>query len=459
MDQGAPSGGTATPTRPRRRRLFSRVVGILITLLALAALAGGAWYLTQRNASEPRPGAGFGGPPGGPPGAPGAPGGGFRRVATTVGVAPATKQDIPVIIDALGTVTPAATVTVRPQVSGVISEIRFREGETVAKDQILVILDPRPFQLALDVAQGNLARDEAQLQNAQVTYDRYRTLLNQNSIARQEVDTQAATVKQLQGVIASDKAAVDSAKLNLAYSRITAPISGRVGLRPVDVGNYVSTGDAAGVAVINQVVPIDVLFSVPEDDVARIEARMAKGGAPDVTAYDRTRTTALGQGKFQTLDNLIDTTTGTVKAKARFGNDKGTLFPGQFVNVRMELDLIKGATVVPVAGVRHGNDGDFAYVLGDDSTVKIRKVRRGPTVGDMVSIVEGLNEGERVVTEGGDRLVDGQAVQLPGQPAPQRPQGQNRPQRQGQGQGQGQNRSQQGGAAQGQGQAPAPANQ
>ncbi len=432
MDQGAASAGTTLPTRPRRRRLLSRLIGILITLLALAALAGGAWYLTQRNANEPRPGAG--GPGGGP--------GGFRRVATTVGVAPATKADIPVLIDALGTVTPAATVTVRPQVSGVISEIRFREGETVAKDQILVILDPRPFQLALDVAQGNLARDEAQLQNAQVQLDRYRTLLTQNSIARQEVDTQAATVKQLQGVIASDRAAVDTARLNLAYSRITAPISGRVGLRPVDVGNYVSTGDAAGVAVINQVVPIDVLFSVPEDDVARIEARMAKGGAPDVTAYDRTRTTALGQGKFQTLDNLIDTTTGTVKAKARFGNEKGSLFPGQFVNVRMQLDVIKDATVVPVAGVRHGTDGDYAYVLNEDSTVKIRQVRRGATVGDMVSIVDGLAVGERVVTEGGDRLIDGQQVQLPGQAPPQRPQGQNRPQRQGQGQGQGRGQQQ-----------------
>ena len=439
MDQGAASGGAATPTRTRRRSLFGRIVGTLLTLLALAALAGGAWYLTQRNASEPR--TGFGGP-GGPGGAPGGVPGGFRRVATTVGVAPVTRADIPVIIDALGTVTPAATVTVRPQVSGVISEIRFREGETVAKDQVLVILDPRPFQLALDVAQGNLARDEAQLQNAQVTYERYRTLLTQNSIARQEVDTQAATVKQLLGVIASDRAAVDTARLNLAYSRITAPISGRVGLRPIDVGNYVSTGDTAGVAVINQVVPIDVLFSVPEDDVPRIEARMSKGALPDVTAFDRTRTTALGQGKFQTLDNLIDTTTGTVKAKASFANESGSLFPGQFVNVRMRLDIISGAIVVPVAGVRHGADGDFAYVVGQDSTVKLRKVRRGPAAGDMVSIVEGLAEGERVVTEGGDRLVDGQQVQLPGQASPQRPQGQ--------GQGQGDQRRQQrpgGGAA------------
>lgn len=409
MDQGPASGAELAAARPRRR-MRSRIIGIFLTLLALAGLGAGAWWLTQRNTAEVRPA-------GGGPGA-------FRRTATTVGVAPATKADIPIIIDALGTVTPAATVTVRPQVSGVIAEIRFREGETVTKDQILVILDPRPFQLALDVAQGNLARDEAQLQNAQVQLDRFRTLLGQNSIARQEVDTQAATVKQLQGVIASDRAAVDTAKLNLAYSRVTAPITGRVGLRPIDVGNYVTTSDAAGVAVINQVVPIDVLFSVPEDDVPRIEARMRKGVPPDVTALDRTRTTPLGQGKFQTLDNLIDTTTGTVKAKARFGNETGTLFPGQFVNIRMQLDVIQGAIVVPVAAVRHGNDGDFTYVLNDDSTVKLRKVRRGPTVGDLVSVAEGLAEGERVVTEGGDRLTDGQQVQLPGQAPAQRPAGQ-----------------------------------
>jgi multidrug efflux system membrane fusion protein len=404
MDQGPASGSDASTGR-RRGRARGRLIGILLVLLAVAALAAVAWWLTNRPAPETRPGG---------------PGGGFRRTATTVGVAAATKTDIPIIIDALGTVTPAATVTVRPQVSGVIAEIRFREGETVQKDQILVVLDPRPFQLAVDVAQANLARDEALLQNAQVQLERYRTLLTQNSIARQEVDTQAATVKQLQGTLAGNRAAVDTARLNLAYSRITAPITGRVGLRPIDVGNYVTSGDAAGVAVINQVMPIDVLFSVPEDDVPRIEARMAKAAPPDVTALDRSRVTVLGQGKFQTLDNLIDTTTGTVKAKARFDNRAGTLFPGQFVNIRIRLDVIQGAIVVPVAAVRHGNDGDFAFVVNEDSTVKVRKVRRGPTVGDMVSVAEGLVEGERVVTEGGDRLTDGQQVQLPGQGPPGR---------------------------------------
>ncbi|MBM3548383.1 MAG: efflux RND transporter periplasmic adaptor subunit [Alphaproteobacteria bacterium] len=416
MDQG-PAPGTGAKVTPRRSRTRGRILGTFLVLAAVAGIAAGAWWLAQRPA-EMRTGPGFGGPggPGGPPGGPGS----FRRAAATVGVAPATKADIPIIIDALGTVTPAATVTARPQVSGVISEIRYREGETVQKDQLLVVLDPRPFQLALDVAQGNLARDEAQLQNAQVTLERYRTLLTQNSIARQEVDTQAATVRQLQGTIAANRAAVDTARLNLTYSRITAPITGRIGLRPVDVGNYVSTGDTAGVAVINQVVPIDVVFSVPEDDVPRIEQRVARGATPDVTALDRARTTTLGQGKFQTLDNLIDTTTGTVKAKARFDNRAGTLFPGQFVNIRIQLDVIQGAIVVPVAALRHGTEGDYTYVLQEDSTVKIRPVRRGPTVGDSVSIAEGIAEGERVVTEGGDRLTDGQAVQLPGQGQGQR---------------------------------------
>lgn len=413
MDQGSTSGAGISATEPRPRKR-GRIVGTFFTLLTVAALGAGGWWLTHRGAGETRPGGGAGP-------------GGFRRIATTVGVATATKADIPIIINALGTVTPAATVTVRPQVSGVIAEIRYREGETVAKDQLLVVLDPRPFQLALDVAQGNLARDEAQLQNAQVTLDRYRTLLGQNSIARQDADTQAATVKQLQGTLAADRAAVDTAKLNLAYSRITAPISGRVGLRPVDVGNYVTTGDAAGVATINQVMPIDVVFSVPEDDVQRIEARVAKGALPGVSAFDRTRSAALAQGSFQTLDNLIDPTTGTVKAKARFANESGALFPGQFVNIRMQLDMAQGAIVVPVAAVRHGNDGDFAWILNDDNTVKLRKVRRGPTAGDMISVSDGIAAGEKVVIEGGDRLTDGQQVQLPAQAPGAQGQGQGQP--------------------------------
>jgi multidrug efflux system membrane fusion protein len=311
-------------------------------------------------------------------------------------------------------VTPAATVTVRPQVSGVLTRIAFREGQMVRKGDVLVEIDPRPFQLALEQAQGNLARDQAQLENAKLTLGRYRTLLAQDSIARQDVDTQAATARQFEGVVATDRAAVGQARLNLEYARITAPVAGRVGLRQVDLGNYVAVGDTTGVAVITEVAPIDVQFTVPEDAVPRIQARVAKSPAPSVTALDRTRSMTLGEGVFLTLDNLVDPTTGTVKAKARFANPKGALFPNQFVNVRLLLDTLRGAVVVPASAVRHGPQGDFVFVVKADSTASQRKIVTGPAAADLVSITSGLAEGEKVVTEGGDRVVDGGRVQLPG---------------------------------------------
>jgi multidrug efflux system membrane fusion protein len=266
-------------------------------------------------------------------------------------------------------------------------------------------------------AQGALTRDEAQLASARVTLTRYQTLLAQDSIARQEVDTQAATVKQLQGSVMSDKAAVGTARLNVGYARIIAPVSGRVGLRVVDVGNYIGAGDATGVAVITTVSPIDVEFTVPQDDVPRIGARANSGAVLPVTALDRTRTTTLDKGTFSTLDNIVDTGTGTVKAKARFANAGGTLFPSQFVNVRLELDTIRDAVVVPATALRQSSDGAFVWVLNSDQTVSKRKVAAGPSTTTQVSIATGLKVGEKVITEGGDRLRDGGKVQLPGQAA------------------------------------------
>ncbi|MBQ1540869.1 multidrug transporter subunit MdtA [Caulobacter sp. CCUG 60055] len=397
MEGGSQQGRSTQARRAGQSR--GRVIGAALAVGGLAALGALAWHLTHRAPAGP--------------GGPGGPGGG-RRPTTTVGVAMAKNIDIPITIEALGAVTPPATATVRPQVAGVITQILFREGQMVEKGQTLAVIDPRPFQLALGQAQGNLARDEAQLQVAQLTLTRYRTLLTQDSIARQDVDTQAATVKQLQGVVATDRAAVGSAQLNLGYSRIAAPVSGRIGLRVVDMGNYIAAGDAAGVAVITQVNPIDVEFSVPQDDLPRIQARVKAGAAIAVTALDRTRTTTLGQGQFLTLDNQVDAATGTVKAKARFANGDGALFPNQFVNVRMLLDTLSGAVVVPAAALRHGPQGDFVYVLNQDRTVSLRAVTRGPGSGDNVSITQGLKLGERVVTEGGDRLTDGARVQLPG---------------------------------------------
>jgi multidrug efflux system membrane fusion protein len=414
----------APRTPPRRRTL---ILGGLIAILALVGVAWLAWALLHGDK-----GAGDAGGPGGPGGPGGFGGGGRRGPASTVAVATATTTDLPIIIDALGTVKPAATVTVRPQVSGTITEVMFREGQAVQRGQPLVQIDPRPYQMALLQAQGNQTRDEAQLAAARLTLTRYQTLLTQDSIARQEVDTQAATVKQLEGTVMADRAAVGTARLNLGFARITAPVSGRVGLRVVDVGNYIGAGDTNGVAVITTVSPIDVEFTVPQDDVPRIAARQGRASLP-VTALDRTRAQTLDRGTFSTLDNLVDTGTGTVKAKARFPNVGNTLFPSQFVNVRMELDTIKGAIVVPATAVRQSSDGSFVWLLNSDQTVKKTPVKTGQATGVQVQVTQGLKAGDKVITEGGDRLRDGGKVQLPGA----RPAGQGKGKGKGKGDGKG----------------------
>ncbi|MGR4866016.1 efflux RND transporter periplasmic adaptor subunit [Caulobacter sp. LARHSG274] len=405
------------PPPPSAVRPVSRKAQIIGGAIALAVLAGVVWLAWSLMHASP--GGAQGGPGGGGgPGGPGGFGGGGRRgPASTVAVATAGQADLPVVIEALGTVTPAATVTVRPQVSGVITQVLFREGQMVRAGQVLVQIDPRPFQMALMEAQGNLTRDQAQLASARVTLARYQTLLAQDSIARQDVDTQAATVKQLEGTVMSDRASVGTAQLNLGYARIVAPVSGRVGLRVVDSGNYIAAGDAAGVAVITTVSPIDVEFTVPQDDLPRIGARAATGAVLPVVALDRTRTATLDTGTFSTLDNVVDTGTGTVKAKAGFANAGGTLFPSQFVNVRLELDNIRGAVVVPATALRQGSDGAFVWVLNADQTVSKRKVTAGPSTTAQASIATGLKVGEKVITEGGDRLTEGGKVQLPGQSA------------------------------------------
>ncbi|HZV66288.1 MAG TPA: efflux RND transporter periplasmic adaptor subunit, partial [Telluria sp.] len=335
--------------------------------------------------------------------------------ATTVGVATAEKTDIPVTLDALGTVTAAATTTVRPQVSGILQKVQFSEGQLVKAGQVLATIDPRSFEMALLQASGQRQRDEAQLDSARVTLGRFRTLLEQDSIARQDVDTQAALVKQLEGTVMTDRAAEGMAKLNLSYTRVTAPITGRVGLRVVDIGNLVSSGDANGIALITQLSPIDVEFAVPQDQVPDLQSRIREGAALPATALDRTRTATLEAGKFAALDNQVDVQTGTVKAKARFANDKQTLFPSQFVNVRLLVRDIKGAVVIPVTALRHGGNGDFVYVLNAaERTVSLRPVTRGQATAEKVQIATGLQAGEQVITEGADRLKDGAKVILPG---------------------------------------------
>jgi multidrug efflux system membrane fusion protein len=267
--------------------------------------------------------------------------------------------------------------------------------------------------MALLQAQGNQTRDEAQLANAKLLLERDRTLLTQDSIARQDVDTQAALVKQLEGVVMTDKAAVGTARLNLGYSRVVAPVAGRIGLRNVDLGNFIQAGSSTGLAVVTEITPIDVEFTIPQDSVPQLQAQAARARLP-VTAYDRTKTVVLDQGFFSTLDNQVDPTTGTVKAKARFPNANGAMFPSQFVNVRVALQSLHNAVVVPVTAVRTGPQGDFVWILQPDKSVTRRAVTRGPGTPTMTSIVQGLNPGERVITEGGDRLTEGAKVQLPG---------------------------------------------
>ena len=395
-----------TSIKPISRR--AKWYGGVVAMLVLAGLGGLTWYLT-RPAAAPVAGVGGFGGPGGPAGG----FGGGGRGASTVGVATAERTSLPVTLEALGTVTPLATVKVRPQVSGVLEKVLFKEGQLVRAGELLATINARQFELALTQATGQRQRDAAQLESAKVTLGRFKTLLEQDSIARQEVDTQAALVKQLEGTVMVDAAAVGAAQLNLSYTRITAPVSGRVGLRAVDVGNTVSSSDANGVAVITQVTPMDVVFAVPQDRVG--DVMKAAKGEMQVTAFDRTRSSVLGSGTFASLDNQIDTTTGTVKAKARFNNADGTLFANQFVNIQLLIKSIDNAVVVPVTAVRLGGSGDYVFVLNTaERTVSIRLVTRGQAAGEKIVIASGLKAGEQVITEGADRLKEGSRVTLAG---------------------------------------------
>jgi multidrug efflux system membrane fusion protein len=374
----------------------------LIVVIVLIVIAGLAWAMTRGGSGQ-----GAGGPGGG--------GRGGRRAAATVGIAKVTAMDVPQSISQIGTVQPIVTATVRPQLSGNIFTINFKEGQVVAKGQLLAQIDPRPYRLALAQAEANLTRDESQLNLARVDLHRYQVLLSQDSIARQQVDTQAATVKQQEGIVAADRAAIGTARLNLRYTSITAPVAGRIGLRQADIGNYVTPGDANGIAVITQTDPIDISFAVPQGNLPGILARRATGVALPVTATDQTGQNVIAKGTFLTFDNQIDTTTGTVKAKARFPNPGGTLFPNQFVNVSLLIDTLKNAPTVPVTAVRHGTQGDFVFVLQGDHSVKMQTVKQGPSTGTNVAILSGLTLGQTVITEGADNLEDGSKVVLPGE--------------------------------------------
>jgi membrane fusion protein, multidrug efflux system len=340
-----------------------------------------------------------------------------------VSVATAVSGDIQVKIPALGTVTPLATVTVRTQITGTLQKIFFTEGQVVRQGESLAQIDPRPYEAALQQMEGNLKRDQALLADAILDLKRYAGLVKEDSIAAQQLDTQRALVDQFTGTIQADEGQVNTAKVNLVYTHITSPVTGRVGLRQVDQGNYVTPGDSNGIVLINQLQPITVIFSIPEDNVSAVMKRLHAGASLTVEAYDRTNATKIADGKLLTVDNSIDVTTGTIKLRAVFDNVDDSLFPNQFVNIQLLQDVLNNQIIMPNSAVRRGAPNGvattFVYVVKPDNTVTVRPVTLGVVDGEKIAVTAGLKAGEVVVTEGGDRLRDGAPVQLPNSvPAP-----------------------------------------
>jgi len=337
-----------------------------------------------------------------------------------VGVAKVTTGDMRVVLTGLGTVTPLATITVQTQISGQLMSVGFKEGQIVQKGDFLAQIDPRPYQVSLAQAEGTLAHDEGLLGQAKSDLARFVLLNRQDSISKQQVADQQFLVQQDQGTVAYDRATVDSAKLNLTYCHIISPVTGRVGLRLVDPGNYVQTSSATGLVVVTQLQPISVIFVLPEDDIPEIEQQMQAGATLQVSAYDRSNTKLIAQGTLTTVDNTVDTTTGTVKLRASFPNTDFALFPNQFVNARLVLRTIDQAVEVPTAAVQHGAPGTFVYVLKPDGTVGVQVIQTGVTDGDNMQVTSGLQAGDTVVVDGTDRLREGAKVKVAGDtPQPQ----------------------------------------
>ncbi|MCU1242118.1 MAG: mdtA [Candidatus Acidoferrum typicum] len=376
-------------------------------IVGLAVLiAIGVWYFRGSHASTEAQGPGTHGGGGKGQGRQG----GAAGFVVPVVVAKAERGDLPVYFNGLGTVTAFNTVTVRSRVDGQITKINFKEGQSVRQGEDLVDIDSRPFQVQLEQAEGQLAKDQAQLRDVQVNYERFQLLYKEGVIPKQQVDTQGSQVGQFEGSIKADQGAIDSAKLQIVYSHVTAPISGRIGLRLVDIGNIVHATDANGLLVITQLQPIAVIFSLPQDELPQVASKLQKGDQLIVEAYDRADTSKIESGKLLTIDNQIDTSTGTYKLKAVFNNDRNLLFPNQFVNVHLLADIKKNLVIVPSSAIQRGPQGTYVYVVQNGDTAKIQPVTIAQTTADSVGLSAGLNAGDLVVVDGQDKLQDGSKV-------------------------------------------------
>ena len=395
-EPGTKSSSTAQPAKSRW----------WIWVVILVIVAAGIWYYRgARSTSEADGAAPAGTASKGKGGGAGA--GGFT---VPVVVSTAQKGDLPVYYTGIGSVTAYNTVTVRSRVDGAIVKVNFTEGQFVHQGDALVEIDPRPYQVQLEQAEGQLAKDQAQLHDMQVDFERYTLLYNEGVVPKQQVDTQQAQVGQYQGAIKADQATIDNAKLQLVYAHITAPISGRVGLRLVDIGNIVHASDTTGLLVITQLQPISVIFTLPQDQLPQVMEKLRTGSQLTVEAYDRDDRNKIADGKLATIDNQIDPTTGTYKLKSVFSNENNILFPNQFVNVHMLVDVKHNLIIVPAAAVQRGPQGTYIYVVSGGNTVKIQSVTIAQTTGNNVGVSSGLNEGNVVVIDGQDKLQDGSKV-------------------------------------------------